>query len=72
MLSSIEAIVEKDGRIRPLEYVPVREGTHAIVTFLTEPEESALNDTAFLSESALSDWNRPEEDEAWAYLQKGR
>ncbi len=49
MLSSIEAIVEKDGRIRPLEYVPVREGTHAIVTFLTEPEESALNDTSFLS-----------------------
>jgi antitoxin MazE len=22
-----------------------------------------------LSESALSDWNRPEEDEAWAHLQ---
>ncbi len=24
---------------------------------------------ALLSESALSDWNRPEEDEAWAHLQ---
>lgn len=27
--------------------------------------------TAFLSESALAaDWNRPEEDEAWAHLQR--
>jgi antitoxin MazE len=24
---------------------------------------------AALSEAALSDWNRPEEDEAWAHLQ---
>jgi hypothetical protein len=72
MLSTIEAVVEKDGRIRPLERVTVREGTHAIVTFLPEGEESVVNDTAFLSESALSDWNRPEEDEAWAYLQKGQ
>jgi hypothetical protein len=72
MLSSIEAIVEKGGRIRPLEHVEVREGTHAIVTFLTDSDAPAINDTAFLSEAALSDWNRPEEDEAWAYLQKGR
>ncbi len=72
MLSSIEAIVEKGGLIRPLERVKVREGTHAIITFLTEPEETVINDTALLSEAALSDWNRPEEDEAWAYLQKGR
>ncbi len=72
MLSSIEAIVEKDGRIRPLERITVREGTHAIITFLTGPEEDIVNDTALLSEAALSDWNRPEEEEAWAYLQKGR
>ena len=28
-----------------------------------------IPDTALLSEAALSDWNRPEEDEAWAHLQ---
>ena len=72
MLPSIEAIVEKDGRIRLLERIQVREGTHAIVTFLPEQDEVVVNDTAILSESALSDWNRPEEDEAWAYLQKGQ
>ena len=72
MMPSIEAIVEKDGRIRPLERIRVREGTHAIVTFFPEQDSTVINDTALLSESALSDWNRPEEDEAWAYLQKGR
>ena len=34
--------------------------------------ESAIPETALLSEAALSDWNRPEEDEAWAHLQPGR
>jgi hypothetical protein len=70
MLAAIEAVVEKDGRLRPLERIAVREGTHAIVTFLTD--EQRTNDMAYLSETALSDWNRPEEDAAWAYLQKGQ
>jgi hypothetical protein len=31
------------------------------------------NQEALLSEVALAeDWNRPEEDAAWAYLQEGR
>ena len=33
---------------------------------------NGIPDTALLSEAALSDWNRPEEDEAWAHLQPGR
>jgi antitoxin MazE len=32
-----------------------------------EPESGAT--FLALSKSALSDWNRPEEDEAWAHLQ---
>ncbi len=32
-----------------------------------EPESGAI--FLLLSEDALSDWNRPEEDEAWAHLQ---
>ncbi len=28
-----------------------------------------VNPEAFLSQQAFSDWLRPEEDEAWAYLQ---
>ncbi len=35
---------------------------------LEEPEELA-NETALLSEAAFAeDWDRPEEDAAWAYL----
>jgi len=29
----------------------------------------STNETTLLSEKALSDWSRPEEDEAWASLQ---
>jgi len=33
---------------------------------------SRVNEEALLSEAALAeDWNRPEEDAAWAYLQEG-
>ncbi len=72
MLSSIEAVVEKNGRIRPLEPLSVPEGTHAIITFLIGSDEPVENDTGLLSEKSLSDWNRPEEEEAWAYLQKAQ
>ena len=37
----------------------------APVTVLDEPAEL----TALLSEPALADWNRPEEDAAWQHLQ---
>lgn len=36
-------------------------------------EIERTNETALLSEPTLAvDWNRPEEDEAWAYLQPQR
>jgi hypothetical protein len=38
-----------------------------VIVFDEEP-----NDTALLSESSLADWNRPEEDAAWAYLTENR
>ena len=39
----------------------------------TEDEEAEIkNECYLLSEKALSvDWNRPEEDAAWAHLQEG-
>ena len=70
MLRSIEAVVDREGHIQPLEEVRIPEGTHVIVTF--SPASDMQNDTAFLSEAALADWNRPEEEEAWAYLQKAK
>lgn len=72
MLRTIEAIIEPDGRVRLLESVELS-GTHrALVTLLEESADEASGDiTALLSEPALvEDWNRPEEDAAWAHLQR--
>ena len=67
MLRTIEAVVERDGSLRLLEQIELRAGERALVTFLEEEDPA---DTAQLSEPALAtDWDREEEDEAWAHLQ---
>ncbi len=72
MLRTIEAIIEADGRVRLLETVALPGARRALVTVLEESgtEESGTL-TAILSESALADWSRPEEEAAWAHLQPG-
>ena len=68
MLRTVEAIVEKDGSLRLLEQVELRAGERALVTILGE--EGSAHETALLSQPALADdWEREEEDRAWAHLQ---
>lgn len=70
MLKSIEATIEKNGKVHLTEPVHLPHTCRAIVTII---EEQAIPETALLSESALSkDWNTPEEDKAWAHLQPAR
>jgi len=71
MLKTVEAILEKDGRLRLLENVELDHAKRVLVTFLDEEtEREGISDTALLSETALGeDWNRPEEDKAWQHLQ---
>ncbi len=67
MLRTVEAVVESDGSLRLLEHIELRTGDRALVTLLDEDDPA---ETALLSEPALAaDWNRKEEDEAWAHLQ---
>lgn len=68
MSRMIKAVVEKDGSLRLLEDIKLKAGEQVLVTVhASEPGE---NDTALLSEAALAtDWERQEEDEAWAHLQ---
>jgi hypothetical protein len=67
MLRTIPAVVEKDGSLRLLENIELQPGERAIVTFLGEED---VLDPALLSQRSLAtDWNRDEEDEAWAHLQ---
>ena len=62
---TIEAEVDDQGNIRPREKVSLFPGSRLLITVL-EPEPL---DTALISEAALAtDWNRPEEDAAWATL----
>lgn len=69
MIRTIEAIIDEHGRVQLLEAVEVAGPCRALVTVLDE-EPAHANETALLSEAALAkDWNRPEEDAAWSYLQ---
>lgn len=71
VLRSIEVTVEKDGTVRLPTNVKLSARRRAILTILDEPMTVA--ETALLSETALAeDWDRPEEEEAWAYLQSGK
>lgn len=72
MLTTLEAVIEEDGRIRLLENVKLRGGKRALVTILEEDYESAAGEAALLSEASLAqDWNREEEDRAWQHPAAG-
>jgi len=67
MLTTVEAVVEKDGRVRLLEEIKLTNSKRALVVILDDEQ----HDTALASEAALAeDWNRTEEDEAWQHLQQ--
>ena len=73
MIQTIEAVIDKLGNVRLLEPVRLAESRRALVTILEEQAPASVSETARLSEQALSeDWNRAEEDEAWAHLQPAR
>ena len=73
MLRTVEAIIKPGGEVELLESVSLREPHRAIVTILDENSEDAPHAMYLLSEAALAeDWNRPEEDQAWAHLQPAR
>lgn len=71
MLKTVEAILERDGRIRLREKMRFSRVRRVMVTFLDdESDATESQNSSILSESVLStDWNRPEEDEAWQHLQ---
>jgi len=70
MIRTVEAAVDEQGSVRLLELLKLPELRRALVTILEEPP--AASETALLSEAALADWNRPEEDAAWLHLQPSR
>jgi hypothetical protein len=73
MIQTHEAVIHEDGTVRLLQEVHLPGARRALVTILEEEPGAHAAETALLSEKALAeDWNRPEEDAAWAYLQQAR
>jgi hypothetical protein len=72
MIQTVEAIVDERGAVRLLEAVRLDRRHRALVTILAD-DPSDAHETALLSEASLAkDWNRPEEDAAWAHLQQAQ
>lgn len=70
-MRTVEAIIDPDGKVRLIEPIVVSAPCRALVTILEE--DSTDHDSALLSEKALAeDWNRDEEEAAWAHLQPGK
>ncbi len=74
ILKSVPATISPEGTVTLDEPLPLHKTTKAMVTLVLEDEgdeDDGSLQTTLLSEDALKkDWNRSEEDEAWAYLQK--
>ena len=66
MIRTVEAVVDAEGNVRLLEDVQLPGPRRALLTIL---DDAPSDDTALLSERALADWSRPEEDAAWSHLQ---
>ena len=65
-LQSINAEIRPDGTVHLLEHPEVSKVTPAVLTFIAQESSEEVSQ---LSEKALSDWNRDEEDDAWNHLQ---
>ena len=70
-MKTVEAIIESSGAVRLVEPLHLPSPRRALVTILEEAP--TVNEATLLSEAALAeDWNRAEEDAAWAYLQPAK
>ena len=67
MIRTVEAVVDSRGNVRLLEEVQLPGPRRALVTILEDAPRS--EETTLLSEAALADWSRAEEDAAWSHLQ---
>jgi hypothetical protein len=73
MIRTLEAVIDEQGVVRLLEDIHLPSARRALVTVLEDEPVGHPAENALLSETALAeDWNRPEEDAAWAHLQQAR
>jgi hypothetical protein len=66
-MRTVEAVIDANGNVRLLAGVQLPGPRRALVTILDDGPQTEA--TTLLSEPALADWHRPEEDAAWSHLQ---
>jgi hypothetical protein len=70
MHMTVEAVIDPSDIVRILQPIIIPTTRRALVTILGAPAVE-VSETALRREAALAeDWLRPEEDEAWSYLQQ--
>lgn len=70
MYQAFDATIDQAGNVKVGEGVQLPASRRAIVIVLEDASGPVLNEGYLLSEASLArDWNRPEEDAAWAHLQ---
>ena len=72
MVRTSDVVIDEQGTVRLLEDVQLPGVRRALVTILEDEPAHPIDETALLSEGALADWHRPEEDAAWSHLQPAR
>ena len=69
MIQTVEAHIDEHGQIRLLEPITLSHPSRVLVTILPASSKE-LNEAALLSQGSLAvDWDREEENKAWAHLQ---
>lgn len=70
MYQAFEATIDQAGTVHLHEALKLSGQRRALVIVLDDADTPVLNEAYLLSEASLAvDWNRPEEDAAWAHLQ---
>ena len=71
MIKTVEAVIDDEGKVTLVQPVRLEPGRRALLVILDEPGAIG-GETALLSEAALADWSRAEEDAAWSHLQSAK
>ena len=72
-MKTVEAVIDEQGQVSLLQPIHLSSSRRALVTIFEDEPAVSVSETALLSEQALAkDWNRPEEDAAWSYLQSAK
>lgn len=69
MLRTHEATLDPKGTVKFKEKIKIQKPQKILVVFLDDLSHH-VTDTAFSEKALAKDWLGPEEDKAWAHLQK--